>query len=193
MFSRRTAWERSTNRLADRVEQARLAGSAILDLTETNPTRVGIGYPAAEILASLSLPEALDYEPDPQGLMTARRAVCEVYAGRGIAVRPEDVFLTASTSEAYSWLFKLLADPGDQVLVPRPSYPLFQYLSGLEEVEANGYPLQLHGAWEIGLESLRDSLTSRTRAIVVVSPNNPTGNYLKQQELETLSAVAAGQ
>ena len=192
MFSRRTAWDRSTNRLADRVEQARLEGAEYLDLTETNPTRVGIAYPAAEILQSLSHREVLEYEPDPQGLLAARLAVCEVYAGRGIAVGPEDIFLTASSSEAYAWLFKLLADPGDVVLVPRPSYPLFQYLSGLEGVERVDYPMHLHESWEIDLEPLRDSVTSRTRAIVLVSPNNPTGNYVKKSELEALEDLAGG-
>ena len=192
MFSRRTAWDRATNRLAERVEAARRDGSAYIDLTETNPTRVGISYPATEILDALSDPGALEYDPDPQGRLAAREAICEVYAARGIAVQPEDVLLTASTSEAYGWLFKLLADPGEEVLVPRPSYPLFQYLAGLEGIETIGYPLTLQGAWQIDLDSLRDALTPRSRAVVVVSPNNPTGNFLKRHELASLEALAAG-
>jgi aspartate/methionine/tyrosine aminotransferase len=192
MFSRRTAWDRSTNRLAERVEQARLEGSEVLDLTETNPTRAGISYPAAGILSCLAHPEALDYDPDPRGGLAARQAICEIYAARGIAVQSEDILLTASTSEAYGWLFKLLADPGEEVLIPRPSYPLFQYLSGLEGIETIAYPIHWNGAWEIGQEALSDAVTPRTRALVVVSPNNPTGNYVKRRELEGLAALAAG-
>ena len=192
MFSRRTAWDRATNRLAERVEEARRGGSEYLDLTETNPTRVGIPYPANEILDALSDPGALEYDPDPNGRLAAREAICEVYAGRGLAVQPEDVLLTASTSEAYGWLFKLLADPGAAVLVPRPSYPLFQYLADLEGVETVGYPLTLQESWQIDFDSLRGVLTPSSRAVVVVSPNNPTGNFLKRHELEVLEALGAG-
>ncbi len=191
MFSRRTAWDRATNRLAERVEQARRQGAGYIDLTETNPTRVGIATPASAILEALSHPDALEYDPDPQGRLAAREAICQVYAGRGIVVQPEDILLTASTSEAYSWLFKLLADPGEEALVPRPSYPLFQYLSGLEGIETIGYPLTLQESWEIDFDALREALTPRSRAIVVVSPNNPTGNFLKRHELEALEALGA--
>lgn len=191
MFSRRTAWNRATNRLAERVEQARREGAGYLDLTETNPTRVGIAYPDSAIIEALSHPEALEYDPDPQGRLAAREAICQVYADRGITVQPEDILLTASTSEAYAWLFKLLADPGDEALVPRPSYPLFQYLSGLEGVETIGYPLALHESWEIDLDALGEAVTPKSRAVVVVSPNNPTGSFLKRHELEALDALAA--
>jgi len=192
MFSRRTSWDRATNRLAERLEQARRDGVELLDLAETNPTKVGLSTPDREILEALAHPDALEYDPDPRGRLAARQAIVKVYEARGVAVRPEDILLTASTSEAYGWLFKLLGDRGEEVLVPRPSYPLFQYLSGLEGIETAGYPLSLQGSWHIDLDALRESATEQTCAIVVVSPNNPTGNYLKRDELQGLEAFAAG-
>jgi len=191
MFSRRTAWDRSHNRLAESVERKRHAGEPILDLTETNPTQVGLNYPGSELLPPLSDPGALVYHPDPRGLWAARQAVAGVYAERGILVDAQDLFLTASTSEAYAWLFKLLADPGDEILVPQPSYPLFDFLTRLEGVVSVGYPLVLDGTWSVDLATLEARVGSRTRLIVAVNPNNPTGTYLKRQELRDLESLCS--
>ena len=135
MFSDRTGWSLAANRLAAALEARRRAGREILDLTVSNPTRAGIAYPAEEIAAAMAAGSAPHYDPDPRGLPAAREAIAASYAERGAAVDPERIVLTASTSEAYGWLFKLLCDPGDRVLAPRPSYPLFEYLARLESIE----------------------------------------------------------
>ena len=184
MFSSRLDWTLRPNALARLVERKRAAGARILDLTESNPTRVGLRYPADDILDAFSGARNLFYEPQPRGLAAARAAIAErhgVDAGR--------IFLCASTSEAYSWLFKLLCDPGDEVLVPRPSYPLLDYLAALESVKARPYPLAYHEGWWIDLDALRGAVTPRTRAILVVNPNNPTGSYVKRGELNELLAL----
>ena len=151
MFSSRTHWTLAPNRLARAVETRRAAGCALLDLTESNPTRAGIRYPE-DLLAPLADPRGLRYEPSPQGHPAAREAVAADYARRGIAVSPDDVLLTASTSEAYSFAFKLLCDPDDEVLIPTPSYPLFDFLAGLESTRVRPYPLLLAGGdWHLSL------------------------------------------
>ncbi|MEO6574620.1 MAG: pyridoxal phosphate-dependent aminotransferase, partial [Polyangiaceae bacterium] len=186
MFSTRTSLDRSLNALAAALEHARAQGSAILDLTVSNPTTAGIAYPGEAILQAIGDPRSLTYEPLPFGLPEARRAVAEVYAAH--AVLPERVVLTASTSEAYSLLFKLLCDPGDNLAVPQPSYPLFDHLAAFESVELVPYRLAYDGAWHIDGESLARAINPRTRAILVVSPNNPTGSYLKRSELARLGS-----
>src|SRR5207247_10719808 len=173
-------------RPAESVELKRHAGESILGLAETNPTQVGLNYPGSKLLPPLSDPGALVYHPDPRGLWAARQAVAEVYAERGILVDAQDLFLTASTSEAYAWLFKLLADPGDEILVPRPSYPLFDFLGGLESVVVKQYPLRYDGVWHVNFQALDRAVTERTRAVVAVNPNNPTGSFLKRAEAERL-------
>jgi aspartate/methionine/tyrosine aminotransferase len=190
MFSARTRWDRTVNRLARLLEQKRRTGATLLDLTESNPTRAGLPYPD-DLLSALSDPAGRRYEPAPAGLAAARRAVALDHARRGTALDPGRLLLTASTSEAYALLFKLLCDPGDQVAVPRPSYPLFDFLAQLEAVEVVRYPLRYDGAWAVDLEALGDAATERTRAVVVVHPNNPTGSYLKQAEAERLLALCA--
>ncbi len=189
-FSSRLHWDLRPNRLAALLEERRRAGTGVLDLTESNPTRAGLPYPAGEILAPLAGERALLYEPSPVGLASAREAVCAYYAARGQAVAPDRVVLTASTSEAYAYLFKLLADPGDEVLVPRPSYPLFEFLATLESVRVKTYPLVYHAGWAIDLDALERAMTERTRAIVLVNPNNPTGSFVKRDELEGLVRMA---
>ncbi|HEX4594126.1 MAG TPA: pyridoxal phosphate-dependent aminotransferase, partial [Bryobacteraceae bacterium] len=164
----------------------RAAGAAILDLTESNPTNAGFAYPEDRILKALADPRSLCYEPTPAGLLAARSAVSGYYSG---LVDTGRILLTASTSEAYALLFKLLADPGDEVLVPRPSYPLFDFLAALESIHVVEYPLVYHGGWSIDFEALTRKITPRTRAIVVVNPNNPTGSYLKKSELAQLIDV----
>ncbi|HKU39508.1 MAG TPA: pyridoxal phosphate-dependent aminotransferase, partial [Polyangiales bacterium] len=145
--------------------------------------------PVSELVRALDNPAARRYEPDPRGLPIARGAVAQHYAARGYAVDPDDVLICSGTSEAYGFLFKLLCDPGDEVLIPAPSYPLFDHLCKLEEVHTRAYPLHYDGEWHIGLGELREAIHERTRAILVVSPNNPTGSYLKQPELRALEAL----
>ena len=190
MFSARTRFDLTPNRLASALLAKRQAGARLFDLTLSNPTRAGIAYPE-DLLAPLADEAGRRYEPSPQGLLGARQAVAADYARRGFAVGPERIVLTASTSEAYAFLFKLLADPGDEVLVPRPGYPLFDFLAGLEAVRTSSYPLAYDGEWHVDLAALRAALTDRTRAIVVVNPGNPTGGYLKVSELAALQALCA--
>ena len=190
MFSARTGWDLTPNRLSSLLEARRRRGERVLDLTETNPTRVGIEYPP-DLLSPLADPDALRYEPSTRGLASAREAVAAEHARRGVPVDPSRVLPAASTSEAYAWLFKLLCDPGDDVLVPRPSYPLFSYLARLESADVHPYPLSYDGQWHLGPDAVREALTPRTRAVVVVSPNNPTGSYLKRAEADGLLALCA--
>ncbi|MBZ5580989.1 MAG: pyridoxal phosphate-dependent aminotransferase [Acidobacteriia bacterium] len=190
MFSSRFHWDFRPNRLTRLLNERRAAGDPILDLTESNPTHAGIEYPP-EIVRAFADPRVLVYDPAPAGAPEAREAVAAYYAARGVPVDPGRILLTASTSEAYAYLFKLLADPGDEVLVPRPSYPLFEYLAGMESLQVRQYPLRYHGGWSMDLEALSDALSPRTRAVILVNPNNPTGSYLKQPELEMLSRLCA--
>ncbi len=190
MFSERVPGQLSANRLAAAVAARRAAGGPILDLTESNPTRAGIAYPLA-LLAPLADPRGLRYDPRPFGLPSARQAVSADYARRGVAIAADRVVLTASTSDAYGWLFKLLADAGDEMLVPRPSYPLFDHLTRLEGVVARPYDLDYHGRWSIDFASVEGALSSRTRAVLLVSPNNPTGSFVTQHEVDRLAELCA--
>ena len=189
-FSARFPTERSSNRLTRAVQQARVEARPILDLTESNPTHAGFEYPS-DLLAPLADARGLVYQPCPLGLPEARQAISRDYARRGISVDADRIVLTASTSEAYSMLFKLLADAGDEVLVPRPSYPLFDHLTRLDLVTARPYDLEYHGSWSIDISSVERALTSRTRALLLVSPNNPTGSFVAARELEQLAAMCA--
>lgn len=186
MFSRRTGWNLTPNRIADAVTSRRAHGLPIFDLTETNPTRVGLPVPEAAWREAAQGPLALAYDPDPQGLRSAREAVASYHGGR---VAPDRIVLAASTSEAYAQLFKLLCDPGDRVLVPAPSYPLFEYLAALESVTLDSYPSYYEDGWHIDLETLEAKIDGETRAILVVSPNNPTGAMLRRHELLALSDI----
>jgi alanine-synthesizing transaminase len=191
VFSSRLKWDSPANPLAALLAERRRAGAAVLDLTESNPTHAGFAYPGDEILAALADARSLRYDPDPRGLDSAREAVSAYYAQRGVAADPSRILLTAGTSEAYAYLFKLLADPGDEILVPRPSYPLFEFLAALESVQIRQYPLRYDGAWHVDFEALEHAAGPRARAIVVVNPNNPTGSYLKRPEWARLEEFAA--
>jgi hypothetical protein len=182
MTSRRTSWDLTENPLSVALEARRARGGEVLDLAESNPTRVSLPYPDAEIRAALSRPGVLSYEPSPKGLPAAREAVAAHHG-----VDPARVVLTASTSEAYAFLWKLLADPGDEILVPRPSYPLFDYLATLEGIVARPYRLEHDGYWRIDLHSIERAIGTRTRAIVLVHPNNPTGSFVKTNELHAVA------
>ncbi len=201
MFSSRFKWNLETNRLAQLIAEKRRAGARILDLTESNPTRVGFEFPADKLLPALAQAPAMLYEPQAKGLLVAREAVVAYYAERGFSVDLEHIHLTASTSEAYSFLFKLLANHGDNVLVPQPSYPLFEFLATLEGAELRLYELDyIHpndpankgrAGWRIDFDSIEEAITSTTRAIILVSPNNPTGSFIKRDELRWLNELCA--
>jgi aspartate/methionine/tyrosine aminotransferase len=190
MFSARTRWDLTANRLSALIAQKRASGVQVLDLTESNPTRAGLPGPLG-VLEALTGKGGLAYEPAAFGLPAARAAVAADFARRGVPLDPERILLTASTSEAYAFLFKLLCDPGDEVLVPRPGYPLFEYLATLESVRVASYPFDHDGEWHLDLASLQAAATPRTRALVVVSPNNPTGAFLKRPELMALESFCA--
>ena len=185
MFSTRTPANLQPNRLTLALHALRSRGEPIIDLTESNPTRAGIDYPP-DLLAPLADPRSLLYEPDPFGLPSAREAVAATYRDAGLNVAPAQVLLTASTSEAYSFLFKLLCEPGDEVLVPAPSYPLFDQLTRLDGVGVRSYPLEYHGVWSAGAEEVERLVRPRTRAVLVVAPNNPTGSVVGREELDGL-------
>ena len=191
MFSERTNWRLALNRFTQAIEQARTAGSKLLDLTVSNPTRAGLQYDSATILRSLSSPHALDYDPQAKGLLEARQAVARYYSDRnGVGdLDPERIVLTTSTSEGYSFVFRLLCNAGDELLVPKPSYPLFEFLADLQDVRLVPYPLIYDHGWQIDFHSLEKSVTTRTRGVVLVHPNNPTGSYVRAEEVVQLNAL----
>jgi hypothetical protein len=186
MFSSRTNWPLAPNRLSELLRERRACGLPILDLTESNPTQCGLALNAEEILSPLHNTRSLAYEPDPRGLRTAREAVAQYYSERGFPLHPDQIFLTTSTSEAYSFVFRLLANRGDQILAPQPSYPLFDFLGALNDVEVLPYPLVYDDAWQVDLQALASRWETRTRAVLVVHPNNPTGSYLHQREYDRI-------
>jgi aspartate/methionine/tyrosine aminotransferase len=188
-FSSRSDFDRRVNRLAAALARRAASGRLHLDLTVSNPTRAGVPYERDAIVAAIGNDEALVYEPEPFGLPVARRAVAGLWAQRGVDVDAARVVLTASTSEAYAFAFKVLCDPGDAVLVPRPSYPLFEHLARFEAIDAVFYDLSYDGAWHVDFDSIRRVLTPRTRAVAIVSPNNPTGSYLRRDELARLAGL----
>jgi hypothetical protein len=190
-FSKRIHWGMEENDLAQALARKRRAGTPVLDLTESNPTRAGLPYPAAEIRRSFDDKALLDYAPDPRGGKAARKAVSDYYRERGADIRLDDIFLTASTSEAYGFLFKLLCDAGDEVLVPRPSYPLFDFLAALDEVKPVSYPLRFDGAWHVDFGALEAAITKKSRALVAVHPNNPTGSYVSREDRARLLDLPA--
>jgi len=200
MFANRTNWDLTPNRLSEALAAHRAAGKPLLDLTVSNPTECGFAYDSKAILEALKNPAALRYEPNPKGLESARRAVADYYAARNEEVSAEDIFLTTSTSEGYSYAFRTLCNPGDEVLIPSPSYPLFDFLAEIQDVKLVRYPLIYstrarkagndHG-WQIDFHALEQAITARTRAVIVVHPNNPTGQFTKPPERTKLNAICA--
>ena len=184
MFSRRSDWKLAPNRFTEAQRELQAEGREVLDLTVSNPTQVDLPYDAERILASLGNPRAMDYDPQPKGLASARRAVVSYYCEQHDAFEldGESIVLTTSTSEGYSYIFRLLCDPGDEVLVPKPSYPLFEFLADLDDVKLVPYPLIYDHGWQIDFPSLYGAVNPDTRAVVVVHPNNPTGSYIHQHE-----------
>jgi alanine-synthesizing transaminase len=196
VFSRRTDWDLSLTPFARAVERHRASGRDLLDLSESNPTRVGLGYEVPQILGALSDRRSLEYAPDPKGLIAARKAVAAYYAERlppGSEVSTDSIFLTTSTSEAYSFIFRLLCNAGDEILVPAPSYPLFEFLADLNDVRLCRYPLLYDHGWHIDLHSLTRVITSQTRAVLLVNPNNPTGSCVRSEDLAQLNQLCAAQ
>ena len=213
MFSSRTNWRLDPNRFSQVLERHRRGGQPLYDLTASNPTACGFAYPEREILAALADPRALRYAPESKGLPEARAAVADYYRGRcGFAgpapsggrepVDPDRIVLTSGTSEAYTHILRLLCDVGDEILVPAPSYPLFEFLAGLADVRLVAYQLVYHAAgstrtrhpdqgWLVDLRALRAAITPRSRAVLVVHPNNPTGSFVKPHEAAELTAICA--
>jgi aspartate/methionine/tyrosine aminotransferase len=201
MLSDRTNWRLAPNRFTQAVEEARSRGIHLLDLTASNPTRVGLEYDSEVILSALRSERALDYDPQAKGLFAARQAIARYYSenssdGEGDVaskvstnrvVDPERIVLTTSTSEGYSFVFRLLCNSGDELLVPKPSYPLFQFLADLQDVKLVPYPLIYDHGWQMDFHSLQRAVTGRTRGVVVVHPNNPTGSYVHAAEVGPLN------
>jgi alanine-synthesizing transaminase len=189
MFSDRTNWKLTRNRLTEALEEARSSGVRVLDLTISNPTQAGLHYDEPQILQSLASPRSMDYDPQPKGLPNARSAVAAYYQTQhGIQNLDLDrLILTTSTSEGYSFVLRLLCNPGDELLVPKPSYPLFEFLADLQDVKLVPYPLIYDHGWQMDFPSLEKAVSKRTRAVVVVHPNNPTGSYVHPQEQESLN------
>ncbi|MFZ0478362.1 MAG: pyridoxal phosphate-dependent aminotransferase [Terriglobales bacterium] len=190
MFSTRTNWRLAPNALSRVLRDVRASGQEIFDLTISNPTEAGVRPDPDVVLAALVNREAIHYDPQPRGLLEARNAVCQYYreAHRVFDLDPERLVLTTSTSEAYSYVFRLLCNPSDEVLVPKPSYPLFEFLADLCDVKLVPYPLIYDHGWQIDFDSLYKAATSRSRAVILVHPNNPTGSYVSESETLALNA-----
>src|SRR3984885_12056425 len=188
MFSDRTNWRLAQNRFTQAIEEARARGAKLLDLTASNPTRVGLQYNAAEIISAFGSPHVLDYDPQAKGLLSAREAVAAYYRDEHQVgdLGAERIVLTTSTSEGYSFVFRLLCNAGDELLVPKPSYPLFEFLADLQDVKLVPYPLIYDHGWQMDFPSLENAVTKCTRGVVVVHPNNPTGSYVHHEEQESL-------
>src|SRR5579871_3278106 len=183
MFSKRTNWNLASNALTQALEGLRQSGTPVTDLTISNPTRCGFAFDEAAIAHAFQGAGMLDYDPQPKGLLRARKVVAEYYAqDHGVQVDPETICLTSGTSEGYSFVFRLLCNPGDEILVPKPSYPLLEFLADLQDVKLVPYALEYAHGWFIDRHSLEQALTDRTRAIVLIHPNNPTGSFVQEEE-----------
>ncbi|HKR97287.1 MAG TPA: pyridoxal phosphate-dependent aminotransferase, partial [Candidatus Angelobacter sp.] len=191
MFASRTNWDLKTNCLADALVRHRSSGRKLLDLAASNPTECGFHYDAPAVVRALCNPSALQYHPEPRGLLSARKAVCEYYAARKDQVTSDSLFLTVSTSEAYSFVFRLLCNLGDELLIPTPSYPLFDFLADVNDVKLTRYPLFYDHGWHIDLHALEQAITPKTRGVIVVHPNNPTGHYTKSVEIARLNQICS--
>jgi aspartate/methionine/tyrosine aminotransferase len=190
MFSTRTNWPLTRNPFTLALDELRSNNVPLLDLTASNPTQCNFHYDATAILSAFQNLAALTYDPQPKGTLAARQEVARYYLDdHQTTLDPESLFLTTSTSEAYSYAFRLLANPGDELLLPKPSYPLFEFLAGLQDVRLVPYSLAYAHGWFIDFQSLESAITPRTRAILLVHPNNPTGSYVQPEELARLNAI----
>jgi alanine-synthesizing transaminase len=191
MFADRTNWNLEPNALNRELARRRAAGKPLIDLTASNPTECGFDYNEQAILDALAKPAALSYKPETKGMATAREAVAEYYSAHKIQLPIDDIVLTTSTSEAYSFVFRTLCNPGDEVLIPEPSYPLFAFLAGIQDVAQRRYPLVYDYGWQIDFNALERAISPRTRAVIVVHPNNPTGHFTKAADIEKLNRICA--
>ena len=191
MFADRSNWNLEVNPLSEALARHRAAGKPLLDLTISNPTECGFDFDRRAILEALANPASLAYDPDPRGLLNARQVVAGYYAARGAEVPVDSIVLTTSTSEAYSFVFRTLCNPGDEILIPEPSYPLFAFLADIQDVKLVRYPLDYDYGWQINFHALQRGITARTRGVIVVHPNNPTGHFTKPHELEKLNEICA--
>jgi len=187
MFSHRTDWKLTPNRFTQAQHEVQAAGREVVDLTISNPTRAELHYDSETILQALVNPQAMDYDPQPKGLRSAREAVAGYYRKQHDEIDPDAIVLTTSTSEGYSYVFRLLCNAEDEILVPKPSYPLFEFLADLQDVKLVPYPLLYDHGWQIDFPSLYKAVNHRTRAVVVVHPNNPTGSFVADEERRTLN------
>jgi len=191
MFSDRTNWNLETNRLSEALAKHRASGKRLFDLAASNPTGCGFDYDGGAILKALTNPVGLGYAPDPKGMLSAREAVAAYYAERDERVSAEDIVMTTSTSEAYSFVFRMLCNAGDELLIPSPSYPLFDYLAELSDVKLVRYPLVYDHGWQIDFHALEQAITARTRGVIVVHPNNPTGHFALAEDAARLNEICA--
>lgn len=191
MFANRTNWNLTPNRLSEAVARHRASGKALVDLSMSNPTECGFQYASHAIMRALCSPRTIEYRPDPNGMEVARRAVSAYYAEKSKKVLPDRIVLTTSTSEGYSFVFRLICNPGDELLVPTPSYPLFDFLAEIQDVKVKRYPLIYDHGWQIDQHALEQAITERTRGVIVVHPNNPTGHFTKSGELAAINHLCA--
>ena len=191
MFSERTNWNLETNRLSEALATHRARKKRLFDLSVSNPTECGFTYPRRAILKALSQQAALRYAPDPRGLIASRRAVTKYYSAFGKNVAVDDIYITTGTSEAYGFVFRLLCNPGDEVLVPEPSYPLLNFLADIQDVKLVRYPLLYDHGWQIDFHALGKVITPRSRAVVVVNPNNPTGHFAGVKDIKQLNEICS--
>jgi aspartate/methionine/tyrosine aminotransferase len=191
MFSTRTNWNLTRNRLTEALERHKSSGKKLFDLSASNPTECGFKYDSAAIMRALCAPASLQYHPDPRGIKTARQSVVDYYTAYSVPISLGDLILTASTSEAYSFVFRLLCNPGDEILIPTPSYPLFDFLADVNDVKLVRYPLFYDHGWHIDFHALNQAISSNTRGIITVHPNNPTGHFTKADEIVQLNEICS--
>jgi alanine-synthesizing transaminase len=191
VFADRTNWNLKANPLSEALARHRASGKPLLDLTISNPTECGFAYDSRAILQALANPASLAYDPEPRGLLSARQAIAAYYAARGVEVPVDNIILTTSTSEAYSFVFRTLCNPDDEILIPEPSYPLFAFLAEIQDVKLVRYPLDYDYGWQINFHALQQGITARTRGVIVVQPNNPTGHFTKPREVAKLNDICA--
>ncbi|HEY6253612.1 MAG TPA: pyridoxal phosphate-dependent aminotransferase [Candidatus Angelobacter sp.] len=189
MFADRTNWNLTPNRLSEALDRHRASGRTLLDLSASNPTECGFQYASHAIMRALCSPRTIEYRPDPNGLEIARRAVSNYYAEKNRRVLLDKTVLTTSTSEGYSFILRLICNPGDELLVPTPSYPLFDFLAEIQDVRLKRYPLIYDHGWQIDLHALEQEITERTRGVIVVHPNNPTGQFTKAGEMDFINRL----
>jgi len=190
IFSKRTNWAKKPNPLAQKLQELRTTGAEFIDLTQSNPTQCQFGYLNKKLLAPFSNTENLTYDPHPRGLEEARTAICEYYRKRNVQLSPDQIVLTSGTSEAYGFLFRLLTNPGDALLTPIPSYPLLDYLGDLNDITFDHYSLNYKQGWRMDMEKLKSSVHAKTKALLLIHPNNPTGHFILDEERDELIQIS---